>query len=111
MHTVLDHDGYIPAFAAITNVRALESRVAKALELPEGFIVVFDKGYICYSWFRLFGEKGVFFVTRLNQIAVMITHLLALLKSYPEVTRVKFAVTLSTHEKESELKMIREMYS
>ena len=61
---------YIPAFAAITDARTHESRVAKALELPEGSIVVFDKGYICYSWFQLLGEKGVFFVTRLKQNAV-----------------------------------------
>jgi hypothetical protein len=70
MHTILDHGGYIPAFAAITDARTHESRVAKALELPEGSIAVFDKGYICYSWFRLLCEKGVFFVTRLKQNAV-----------------------------------------
>jgi hypothetical protein len=70
VHTVLDHDGYIPAFVAVTDAKTHESRVAKALDLPEGSIVVFDKGYICYSWFRLLGEKGLFFVTRLKQNAV-----------------------------------------
>jgi len=70
MHTILDHDGYIPAFAAITDARTHESRVAKAVELPSGSIVVFDKGYNCYSWFRLLGEKGILFVTRLKQNAV-----------------------------------------
>jgi FOG: Transposase and inactivated derivatives len=69
MHTVLDHDGYIPAFATITDARTHESRVAKALDLPEGSIVVFDKGYISYPWFRSLHEKGVFFVTRLKQNA------------------------------------------
>ena len=70
MHTLLDHDGYIPAFAAVTDAKTHESRVAKALDLPKGSIVVFDKGFIDYSWFRLLGEKGVFFVTRLKQNAV-----------------------------------------
>lgn len=70
IHTILDHDGYIPAFAAITDARTHESRVAKAVELPSGSIVVFDKGYNCYSWFRLLGEKGILFVTRLKQNAV-----------------------------------------
>jgi hypothetical protein len=70
MHTVLDHDGHIPAFVAVTDARTHESRVAKALELPEGSIVVFDKGYIDYLWFRLLGEKGIFFVTRLKRNAV-----------------------------------------
>ena len=70
MHTLLDHDGHIPAFAAITDAKTHESRVAKALELPKGSIVVFDKGFISYPWFRLLGEKGVFFVTRLKKNAV-----------------------------------------
>jgi hypothetical protein len=70
MHTLLAHDGYIPAFVAVTNARTHESRVAKALDLPKGSIVVFDKGYICYPWFRLLGDKGVFFVTRLKRNAV-----------------------------------------
>ena len=70
MHTVLDHDGYIPAFVAVTDAKTHESRVAKALELPEGSIVVFDKGYNNYAWFRMLGEKSIFFVTRLKQNAV-----------------------------------------
>jgi IS4 transposase len=69
MHTLLDHDGHIPAFIAVTDARTHESRVAKLLELPKGSIVVFDKGFISYLWFRLLGEKGVFFVTRLKQNA------------------------------------------
>jgi len=67
MHTLLDHDGHIPAFVAVTNARTHESRIAKALELPKGSIVVFDRGFISYLWFRLLGAKGVFFVTRLKQ--------------------------------------------
>ena len=70
MHTLLDHDGHIPAFVTITDARTHESRIAKALELPKGSIVAFDKGFINYLWFRLLGEKGVFFVTRLKQNAV-----------------------------------------
>ena len=69
MHTLLDHDGHIPAFATITDARTHENRVAKALELPKGSIVVFDKGFINYLWFRFLGEKGVFFVTRLKKNA------------------------------------------
>lgn len=70
MHTLLDHDGHIPAFAAITDAKTHESRVAKALELPKGSIVVFDKAFINYAWFRTLAEKGVFFVTRLKRNAV-----------------------------------------
>ena len=70
MLTLLDHDGYIPAFVAVTDAKTHESRVAKSLDLPRGCIVVFDKSFISYLWFRLLGEKGVFFVTRLKQNAV-----------------------------------------
>ena len=69
MHTLLDHDGYIPAFTAVTDAKTHESRVTKTLEMPKGSIVVFDKGYISYRWFRLLAEKGVFFVTRLKSNA------------------------------------------
>ena len=40
------------------------------MELPKGSIVVFDKGFTSYPWFRLLGAKGVFFVTRLKRNAV-----------------------------------------
>ena len=70
MHTLLDHDGHIPAFVAVTDAKTHESRMAKALELPKGSIVVFDKGYINYSWFLALGAKDVFFVTRLKRNAV-----------------------------------------
>lgn len=69
MHTLLDHDGHIPAFVTVTDAKAHESRIAQALELPKGSIVVFDKGFINYSWFRTLGEKTIFFVTRLKRNA------------------------------------------
>ena len=40
------------------------------MELPKGSIVVFDKGFISYPWFRTLGEKTIFFVTRLKKNAV-----------------------------------------
>ena len=70
VHTLLDHDGHIPAFATVTDAKTHESRIAQAMELPRGSIVVFDKGFISYPWFRLLGAKGVFFVTRLKRNAV-----------------------------------------
>jgi hypothetical protein len=57
MHTLLDLDGYIPAFVTVTEARTHESRMV----MPKGSIVVSDKGYFSYSWFRMLGEKGVFF--------------------------------------------------
>jgi hypothetical protein len=70
INTVLDHGGYIPAFADISPARTHESRMAKSLSLPKGSIVTFDKGYINYAWFSLLTEKTIFFVTRLKNNAV-----------------------------------------
>lgn len=70
MHTLLDHSGYIPAFVTVTDAKTHESRIAQTLGLPKGSIVVFDKGFISYPWFRTLGEKAIFFVTRLKRNAV-----------------------------------------
>lgn len=70
VHTVLVHDGHIPAFVTVTDAKTHESRMAKALELPKGSIVVFDKAYISYPWFQALGGKNIFFVTRLKRNAV-----------------------------------------
>ncbi|WP_083517946.1 IS4 family transposase [Desulfomicrobium orale] len=70
VHTLLDHDGHIPAFATVTDAKTHESRIAQAMELPKGSIVVFDKGFTSYPWFRILRAKGVFFVTRLKRNAV-----------------------------------------
>lgn len=70
IHALLDHDGHIPAFATVSDAKTHESRIAQALKLPKGSIVVFDKGYISYPWFRTLGEKTIFFVTRLKKNAV-----------------------------------------
>ena len=69
LHTLLDHDGYIPALTVVTNARQHESKIAKALKLPKGSIVVFDKGYNNYQWFSALIESGVHFVTRLKKNA------------------------------------------
>lgn len=70
IHTLLDHDGYIPAFVTVTDAKTHESRISKNVALSKGSIVVFDRGYIDYSWFQSLTEKGVFFVTRLKKNAV-----------------------------------------
>jgi hypothetical protein len=69
INTILDHSGYLPAFADISNAKTHESRMTKSMNLPKGSIVTFDKGYICYSWFRLLAEKSIFFVTRIKRNA------------------------------------------
>lgn len=69
MHTVLDHDGYIPAFVGLTEAKVHDSRVSKILQLPKDSIVVFDRGYNDYRWFDELTREGGFFVTRLKSNA------------------------------------------
>jgi hypothetical protein len=70
MHALLDHDGYLPVFAHITDAKTHESRVAWDMPLPKGSIVVMDRGYNDYDWFHKLTHDGVFFVTRMKGNAV-----------------------------------------
>lgn len=64
LHARLDHDGYIPSFAAITNARVHDSQVKQIFNLPAGSMVTFDKGYNDYGLFNLLNDRGIIFVTR-----------------------------------------------
>lgn len=64
LHVGLDHRGYLPAFATVTDAHQSDIAVARSLKLPKGSIVVFDKGYDDYSWFTALTNTGVYFVTR-----------------------------------------------
>ena len=66
LHLGLDHDGYIPAFVAVTPGNIHDIHPARLLNLPKGSIVVFDRGYNDYSWYQELTEQGIFFVTRLK---------------------------------------------
>jgi hypothetical protein len=60
----LDHDGFIPAFAVVTESRVMETTIARQLTLPKGSIAVFDRGYSEFAWFKTLDDTGVYFVTR-----------------------------------------------
>jgi hypothetical protein len=64
LHTLLDHDGYLPAFVAITPARKHEVKKARALNFPKGSIVVEDLGYTDYAWYGQLTAQKIFFVTR-----------------------------------------------
>lgn len=70
LHTLLDHDGHIPAFVTVTKASIHDSKFVKMFNLPKGSIVVCDKAYTDYSWFNSLNEKGIFFVIRLKSNAV-----------------------------------------
>ncbi len=64
LHLGLDHDGGIPAFMSLTDGKVHEVTEARKRPLPRGSIVVMDKGFLDYSWYKVLSEQGVFFVTR-----------------------------------------------
>jgi IS4 transposase len=69
LHLVLDHDGYLPRFAVITEGKASEVKIAREFSFAPGTIVVFDRGYVDYKWYQRLTDDGVFFVTRLRHDA------------------------------------------
>ncbi len=69
LHLLLDHDGYLPVFAHITEGRVHEVNIAKALQFPAGSIVVMDRGYVDYEMFSIWAAEGVYFVSRLKDNA------------------------------------------
>lgn len=70
LHLLLDHDGYLPCYAVITEGKVHEIQVARKLRLQRGTMLVFDRGYTDYNWFQRLTEEGVHFVTRLKDNAV-----------------------------------------
>ena len=69
LHLLLDHDGYLPSYAVISEGKVHEIRLARQLRLPRGSMVVFDRGYTDYDWFAELTQQGVHFVTRLKDNA------------------------------------------
>ena len=64
LHVGLDHAGYLPAFATITHAKVSDIAVGRTLRFPKGSMVVFDKGYTDYCWYKQLTDKNIFFVTR-----------------------------------------------
>jgi hypothetical protein len=69
LHLVLDHDGYLPQYAVITTGKKHEITVARQMQFEAGTVVVFDKGYADYAWWRQLDQQGVYFVSRLRNDA------------------------------------------
>jgi hypothetical protein len=70
LHLLLDHDGYLPFFAWITEGKRSDVKIARGLEFPPGTILVYDRGYNDYSLFGQWTAQGVFFVTRMKDKAL-----------------------------------------
>lgn len=69
LHLLLDHDGHLPCFAAITEGKVADVTVAQQLKLPKGSLVVMDRGYNDYRMFERWSAEGIGFVTRMKRQA------------------------------------------
>jgi len=70
LHLLLDHDGYLPSFAVVTEGKTSEIKVARTLRFDPGTILAIDRGYVDYEWFRELTQEEVYFVTRMKEKAV-----------------------------------------
>ena len=66
LHLLLDHDGYLPSFAVVTEGKTSEIKVARTLRFDPGTILAMDRGYNDFEWFLELTQEGVFFVTRMK---------------------------------------------
>jgi len=66
LHIGLDHDGLIPAFAAVTPGKTGDQTQAKLMSFPKGSVLVFDRGYMDYKWHNQLTSKGIYWVTRIR---------------------------------------------
>jgi hypothetical protein len=67
LHLVLDHAGYLPCFAHITDGKVHDVTMGRKLRFAPGTIVAMDKGYVNYEWWHEMDQDRVYFVTRLKE--------------------------------------------
>jgi len=69
LHVKLNHAGYLPTFMVVTAGKVPDTKVAPSIPLERGDVAIFDRGYIDFAWYKSLDDKGVVFVTRLEQTA------------------------------------------
>ena len=69
LHLLLDHDGYLPTYAYISNGKKQDVTIAHKVSLASGSIVALDRGYNDYKLFAHWTENQIYFVTRLKDNA------------------------------------------
>jgi len=66
LHLVLNHQGYLPQYAVISDGKTADVKVAQQMEFAPGTMLVMDRGYEDHGWWRRLTLAGVYFVTRLK---------------------------------------------
>ena len=66
MHTLLNNRTNIPELVNVSTGNVADIAAAKKMSIgiPQGSILVFDRGYLDYTWWKKLNADGIFFVTR-----------------------------------------------
>jgi Transposase DDE domain/Domain of unknown function (DUF4372) len=67
LHFTLDHAGYLPSAMVITTGTYSELTIARRQKYEAGTILLMDRGFIDFRWFRNLNDSGVMFVTRIKK--------------------------------------------
>ena len=70
LHLILDHDGYLPSFAIITEGKTSDIQAARQFHFEPYTIVVDDRGYNDYTLFGKWCGSHIYFVTRMKDNAL-----------------------------------------
>jgi len=70
LHLLLDHDGYLPSFAVMTEGKVADVKVVPQFHFAPGTIVIDDRGYTDYDLFGQWTTQKVYFVTRMKDNAL-----------------------------------------
>ena len=70
LHLLLDHDGYLPSYAVITEGKVSDVKVVPQFHFAPGTIVVDDRAYNDYALFGRWTVQGISFVTRMKDNAL-----------------------------------------
>jgi hypothetical protein len=63
LHLILDHEGYLPSYAVITEGKVHDVKVAHMLSFDSGTVVVDDRAYNDYKLFSKWTQNKIYFVT------------------------------------------------
>lgn len=67
LHVGLNHNGYIPEIVRVTQGKRPDVLEAKDMTFPTDSIVLIDKGYTSFEYYKSLIKKENFFVTRLKK--------------------------------------------
>ena len=72
LHTLFDHNGYLPSFVVLTDGRTHDINIMKDSSygvpvLSPDSILLVDRAYIDYKWLYSLTKQGLYFVTRMKK--------------------------------------------